>query len=198
MKKRIVLLSIIALTAFNNTLSAKHNHSDVKINTKVSNVDWIGKKVTGQHSGKIAIKEGVLNLHDGHLSTGKIVIDMTSIVCTDLNPEKGAKKLVGHLNSPDFFDVANHPTAILKITGAKQIEGNKHMVSGNLTIKGITKPITFEATVNMKDGKLGAFAEVKVDRTLYNVKYNSGKFFDGLGNKMIDDEFIIKFNIAAQ
>jgi polyisoprenoid-binding protein YceI len=198
MKKRILLLSAIALTAFSNTISAKHNHSDLKINTEVSGVEWIGKKVTGQHSGGITIKEGTLNLHDGNLSGGTIVMDMSSITCTDLKPEEGATKLVGHLNSPDFFDVANHSTATLKITGAKKTEGKKYMVSGTLTIKGITKPITFEANVEMKDGKLGAFAEVKVDRTLYDIKYGSGKFFEGLGDKMINDEFIIKFKIAAE
>lgn len=198
MKKRILILSVIALTAFSNTLSAKHNHSDLKINTKVSSVEWIGKKVTGQHTGAITIKEGGLNLHDGHLSTGKIVMDMTSLTCTDLKPEQGGGKLIGHLNSPDFFDVANHGTATLEITGAKATTGDKQTISGNLTIKGITKPITFEATVTMKEGKLGAFAEVKVDRTLYDIKYGSGKFFEGLGDKMIEDEFIIKFKIAAE
>lgn len=198
MKKKILLLSVIALTAFSSTVLANHNHSDVKINTKVSSVEWIGKKVTGQHSGGITIKEGTLNLHDGHLSGGKIVMDMTSLTCTDLKENEGGGKLVGHLNSPDFFDVANHATASLEITGAKKIEGNKHMISGNLTIKGITKAITFEATVEMKDGKLGAFAEMNVDRTLYDIKYGSGKFFEGLGDKAISDEFVIKFKIAAE
>ncbi len=190
-------MSIVALTAFSNTLSA-HNHSDLKINTKVSNVEWIGKKVTGQHSGTITIKEGTLNLHDGHLSGGKVVIDMSSITCTDLKPEEGASKLVGHLSSPDFFNTESFATSTLDITAVKKTEGNKHSITGNLTIKGITKPITFEATVDMKDGKLGAFAEMKVDRTLYDIKYGSGKFFEGLGDKVIDDEFIIKFKIAAE
>lgn len=189
---------MIVLTAFGNKLLAKHNHGEVKINTKISSVDWVGKKVTGQHNGSINIKEGSLKLHDGHLSGGIIVIDMTSITNEDLKDEGYNKKLIGHLNSPDFFDVANHSTATLEITGAKQIEGAKHMVTGNLTIKGITKPITFNASIEMKDGKLGAFAEIKVDRTLYDIKYGSGKFFEGLGDKMIDDEFIIKFKIAAE
>jgi len=197
MKKKILLLSLIALTAFSSTLFANHNHSNLKINTKVSSVNWVGKKVSGQHEGVITIKEGSLNLHDGHLSAGKIVIDMSSITCTDLEGKMG-QKLVGHLNSPDFFDVANHQTSILQITGVKTIEGNKHMIAGNLTIKGITKPISFPATIDMKDGKLGAYAEIKIDRTLYDIKYGSGKFFEGLGDKMIDDHFMIKFKIAAE
>jgi polyisoprenoid-binding protein YceI len=198
MKKRILILSMIALTAFGNTLSAKHNHSDITINTKISSVEWIGKKVTGQHAGGITIKEGTLNLHDGHLSGGIIVIDMTTITCTDLKPEEGGKKLVGHLTSPDFFDAKNHNTATLAITEVKVIEGKKHMISGNLTIKGITKPITFSTTIEMKDGKLGAYAEMNIDRTLYDIKYGSGKFFDSLGDKAISDEFTIKFKIAAE
>ena len=198
MKKKNLLLSLIALTAFSTNIFADHNHSDLKINTEVSSVNWVGKKVTGQHEGAIKIKEGVLNLHDGHLSGGTIVIDMTSITCTDLKPDKGAKKLIGHLNSPDFFDVVNHTTATLKIIGFKLIEGNEYLITGMLTIKGITKAINFPATINMKDGKLGAYAEMKVDRTLYDIKYGSGKFFEVLGDKMIDDEFIIKFKIAAE
>jgi len=198
MKKIILLLSIIVLTAFCNTLFAKHNHGEIKINTKISNVDWIGKKVTGQHNGSIKIKEGMLKLHDGHVSGGTIVIDMTSITNEDLKDKGYNKKLIEHLKSPDFFDVAKHATATLKITGVKQKEGREHMIYGNLTIKGITKPITFIANIEMKDGKLVAFAELKVDRTLYDIKYGSGKFFDNLGDKMIDDEFIIKFKIAAE
>lgn len=197
MKKRILLLSMVVLTAFGNTLMANHNHEDLKINTKISTVNWIGNKVSGKHEGAIAIKEGTLNLHDGHLSTGKVVIDMSSITCTDLEGEWN-QKLVGHLNSPDFFDVANHSSATLDIAKVVKVTGNKYVVSGNLSIKGITKPISFPATIEVKDGKVGAYAEVKVDRTLYDIKYGSGKFFEGLGDKMIDDEFIIKFKIAAE
>ena len=110
MKKKILLLSVIALTIISGNLSAKHNHSDLKINTKVSNVEWIGKKVTGQHSGSVSIKEGTLNLHDGHLSTGKIVINMTSITCTDLKPGEGAegRRFRGTFENPNggYFHAA--------------------------------------------------------------------------------------------
>ena len=94
MKKIILLLSVIVLTAFCNALFAKHNHGEIKINTKISNVDWIGKKVTGQHNGSIKIKEGMLKLHDGHVSGGTIVIDMTSITNEDLKDKGYNKKLI--------------------------------------------------------------------------------------------------------
>ena len=196
MKKTILLLSVITLASLGSKTFAKHNDQELTINSKVSSVDWTGKKVTGQHTGTINIKEGVISLHDGNLSAGKITIDMTTMASS----EEGdwAKKLIGHLNSKDFFDVANHNTSTLEITSSKKIEGNKFTVMGNLIIKGISHPIEFPATIELKDGKLAAYAEVKVDRTLYDIKYGSGKFFEGLGDKMIDDDFIIKFKIAAE
>lgn len=193
--KKIILSIAFALAA--TFVVNAHNHGVLKIDTKVSSVEWIGKKVTGQHTGGITIKEGTLYLHDGILEKGTVVIDMTTITCTDMQGEY-ADKLIGHLNSPDFFDAANHKTAtldILKVTAAK--DGN-YTISGNLTIKGITKPIEFTTKMEIKDGKLAAFAEVTVDRTLYDIKYGSGKFFEGLGDKAIHDEFTIKFKIAAQ
>lgn len=195
MKKTLILLGLVFISSW----SAKahfHNHSDLKLNTEVSTVEWIGEKVVGKHNGSISIKEGVINLHDGHLSGGKISINMESISCQDLEGES-AQKLVGHLTSPDFFDVSNHKTATLEITKFTLTKGNSYTVSGNLTIKGISKPISFPANIEIKDGKLAAYAEFKIDRTLYDIKYGSGKFFEGLGDKMISDEFIVKFKIAA-
>ena len=190
-------MSVIAIGGLTTKSLAKHNESNLTINTKVSNVDWTGKKVAGQHTGTINIKEGNLHFHDGHLDGGKVIIDMMSMTSTDLEG-KMAQNLLGHLGSPDFFDVKNHNTSVLEITSTKVIDGNKFTVTGNLIIKGISKPITFPATIELKNGKLAAYAEVKVDRTLYDIKYGSGKFFEGLGDKMIDDEFIIKFKIAAE
>lgn len=194
MKQIILTIALAVASIF--TVSA-HNHGEVTINNKISSVEWIGKKVTGQHTGTIMIKEGKLAMHDGQLSGGKVTIDMTSILCTDLKGE-WADKLVGHLKSGDFFDVENHNTATLEIIKVTPGKDGNYSVSGNLTIKGISKPIEFTSTIDVKDGKLAAYAEVTVDRTLYDVKYGSGKFFEGLGDKAINDEFTIKFKIAAQ
>ena len=198
MKKLTIILSLAVITAFSSEAFANQNHSKLTVNTKVSNVDWRATKVTGEHSGTIKIKEGTINLHDGKLSGGTITIDMPSIAVTDLPADKGGAKLEGHLNSPDFFDVAKHNTATLTITSYKLEKGTDYTVSGNLMIKGISKPITFPAKIELKDGKLAAYAVVKVDRTLYDIKYGSGKFFEGLGDKMIDDEFTVSFKIAAE
>lgn len=198
MKKTIFILSTIAGIALSSFTLKPHNESELTINPEVSKVEWVGKKVTGQHNGTISIQEGTLHLHDGGLSTGKVIINMESIVCEDLEDANWNSKLVGHLNSADFFDVQNHKTATLEILSVSPLKDNQHTVNGNLTIKGITKPISFPVTVEMKDKKLAAYAEVSVDRTLYDIKYGSGKFFEGLGDKMIDDQFIVKFKIAAE
>ena len=197
MKKTILSLSLAVLTILSVNAGNNENHENLTINTKISSVNWVGKKVSGEHSGTINIKEGSLHLHDGNVASGKIIIDMESINTTDMEGEY-KEKLDKHLKETDFFDVANHKTALLNITSVKLIEGNKYKITGDLTIKGIAKPIAFPATIEIKDGKLGAYAEMEVDRTLYDIKYGSGKFFEGLGDKMISDNFIIKFKIAAE
>lgn len=195
MKKSLILLSLIVFSSW-GIKAHYHNHSNLILNTNVSSVEWIGEKVVGKHYGGISIKEGVINLHDGHLSGGKIIINMETITCSDLEGE-WSEKLVKHLNSPDFFDVVNNKTATLDIIKFTKTDGNNYTVSGKLTIKGVSKPISFPANIEIKEGKLAAYAEFKIDRTLYDIKYRSGKFFEGLGDKMISDEFIIKFKIAA-
>lgn len=194
MKKIILSLAVTAVSILG---ANAHNHDEVKINTKVSSVEWVGEKVTGKHEGTISIKEGSIHMHDGMIEKGKIVIDMTTITVTDMQGE-WADKLKGHLESDDFFSVESHNTAVFEMTKATKKDGDNYEVTGNLTIKGITKPLTFMSKIEMKDGKLAAYAELKVDRTLYDIKYGSGKFFEGLGDKMISDEFLIKFKIAGE
>ena len=195
--KKIILSASLIFIGLSSFVLKPHNEGDLKINSELSTIEWIGKKVTGQHNGTILLKEGKLHVHDGVVESGTIIINMESITCADLEGE-WSDKLVGHLNSADFFDVKNHKTSTLKIKSTTKTKGNEYKVKGDLTIKGITKPIEFPANIEIKDGKLASFSEIKVDRTLYDIKYGSGKFFEGLGDKMIDDNFIIKFKIAAE
>jgi polyisoprenoid-binding protein YceI len=197
MKKIFLSIAVVALTTLSFTTVKHDDDNHLHINKELSSIDWIGKKVTGQHTGTLNIKEGTIKVENGSVTSGEVIIDMTSILVTDLEGEyKG--KLEGHLNSPDFFDTQNHNIAILKINSTKKTKGSIFTVKADLTIKGITKPIEFPATIEIKDGKVAAYAEVQVDRTLYDIKYGSGKFFEGLGDKMIDDLFTVKFKIAAK
>lgn len=198
MKKTILGITLAVATVLSVNANKKHNHANLTVNTEKSVVNWTGKKVAGEHTGTIKIKNGTIHLHDGAFSGGEVTIDMTSIFVTDLKAGQGKEKLEGHLSAPDFFDVAKHATASLKTTGVKMQKENTYTISADLTIKGITKPIEFSAVVKTKDGKLAAVAEMEVDRTLYDIKYGSGKFFDSLGDKMIDDNFTIQFELAAE
>lgn len=177
------------------------DHSTATVDTKASSIQWTGKKVSGQHQGTIALKGGTLELAHGKLEGGSFEMDMTSIACTDLTGEyKG--KLEGHLGSPDFFDVGNHSTATFRITTvtamAKDESGNNTKISGTLTIKGISKPLSFPANVTIKGDKVAAVADVNIDRTKYDIKYGSGQFFEGLGDKMIDDNFRLHIELGAK
>ena len=192
MKKHITILSSImafmVLVAFTPISEADGYFA---INTGESSVAWTAQKVTGSsHTGTVAISEGGLQVTDGKISGGKFTIDMTTIASTDLTGGM-AKKLIGHLNSEDFFAVEKHKTANLVILG---IDGDD--VKANLTIKGITSEITFPAIVTVVDGVLTATADIEVERTKYNVRYGSDSFFDNLGNKAIDN--IIKFNVTLK
>ena len=155
-----------------------------EVNVETSKVTWKGYKVTGSHVGSIGLKQGSLDFKDGALTGGEFVMDMTSIVNTDMEGEyKG--KLEGHLKSDDFFGVATYPTAKLVFNKVKSTGKNSYEVTGELTIKDKTNPITFEISIYGNK----ATANLKIDRTAYGVKYGSASFFDDLKDKAIYDEF---------
>lgn len=167
-----------------------------KVDVTKSTVNWTGKKVTGEHHGIIAIKEGNLEVNNGKVTGGKVVMDMQSIADLDLTDAAYNAKLIGHLKSDDFFSVATFPTSELVITKVDGT-GNNLTITGNLTIKGITNPATFTA-VSSKDGNDTVYkGTLTIDRSKYNVRYGSKSFFDNLGDKVIYDEFILDFNLVV-
>ncbi|MEM6261696.1 MAG: YceI family protein [Bacteroidota bacterium] len=197
-KLSLSIVAVLAVIAFGFTASplVKTNYT---VNTKESKVEWKGEKVTGEHFGTINIKSGNLNYEDGKLTGGKIIVDMTSIVCTDLENADYRAKLEGHLKSPDFFGVESHPEAVLEITKVyAQGTPDKYKVIGNLTIKEATKEIKFYATAKEEDKKVTGNAEIVIDRTDFDVRYGSGSFFDNLGDKTIYDEFTLKVNLVTE
>lgn len=184
--KRIVF-SFIAL-AFLATSALTANAQTKKV-TK-SKVEWKGYKVTGSHKGTVDLKSGAVVIKDGGITGGSFEIDMSSLVCTDL--EGGYKdKLEGHLKSDDFFGVDKYPTAKLVITKYKKTGKNSYNLTGDLTLKGITKSVSF--TASLYGSK--ATANLKIDRSKFNVKYGSTSFFEGLKDKAIYDEFDIVIDI---
>lgn len=180
---------------------AKAGETKVEFKPEASVVAWEGKKVTGKHNGKIQLKKGELVMKGADLVGGSFEIDMASIVNEDLKDATYNKKLMDHLKSDDFFSVEKFKTATLTIKSAKSVPGftgPTYEITADLTIKGKTNPITFPATVETKEGKTTAKANIAIDRTAYDIKYGSGKFFQNLGDKMIDDKFTLDVALATK
>ena len=177
--KTIVVALVVALGTVTATAQ------DKTINTAKSKISWVGKKVTGQHAGTISFKEGKLNFKKGKLTGGNFTVDMSSINVTDLKAGEGKEKLEGHLKAADFFGTDKYPISTLVFKSVKEKSANVYTVTADLTIKNVTKPVTFDLTVN----KNSATTAFKVDRTKYGIEYGSGSIFDGLGDNMIYDDF---------
>jgi len=168
-----------------------------KIVSTKSNIDWTGRKVTGFHNGNIAIKEGNLVLQDGKLTGGKFVVDTTSIKILDIADPLTNAQFAGHLASDDFFASAQYPGALFVIISADR-SGNSYTINGDLTIRGITHPVVFNAMLNISDEVIVASGKMVVHRTLYGMKFRSGNFFKDLGDTLIYNDFDLNVNIYAK
>ncbi len=172
-----------------------------KVDAEASKMLWTGKQITGQHHGGVNVSSGTVAWGEHGLKKAEVVIDMASISNLDMEREYAAK-LERHLKSSDFFHTSQYKTASFKTTAVEKIQGAEagapnYNVTGDLTIKGITKPVTF-AVLAWKDKKgVRAAGTMTFDRTLYDVRYRSGKFFDALGDKMIDDMVEVAFDLVA-
>ena len=192
--KNALLALCFALSLAPTAANAKSE--TFKIDSGASKATWEGSKLGGKHNGELKIKEGELLVEKGALSGGNVVIDMTSLTDTDISDPGMNTKLVNHLKNDDFFAVDKHPTSSLKITKVEKKNG-KTLVTGDLTIKGITKPVTFPADVKVDKKGLKATGEITVDRTQYDIKFRSLKFFSDIGDKVIHDTFKVGFDLSA-
>jgi polyisoprenoid-binding protein YceI len=185
--KNFVLAFIIVLT------SSAMFAQKVEINTKTSTIEWLGKKIGGQHKGNIMLKSGSLELKNDKIVAGNFVIDMTTITNTDLEDAGYNQKLVGHLKSDDFFGVEKYPTANFTLTKGSKLSDGKATVTGDVTIKGKTESITFDVVKTGNDYT----AKIDIDRSKFDVRYGSNSFFDNLGDKAIDDIFTLEIKLVV-
>lgn len=150
-----------------------------------SSISWVGSKVTGKHDGGFESFEGEIVLVDGDpaASSVSIMIDATSI----WSDHDG---LTGHLKNADFFDVETYPTASFVSTSITPAEGGFE-VTGNLEMRGVTKSITFPATIEIVEDSVSAQAEFFIQRFDWGIEY-AGKADD-----LIRDEVVIKFDLKA-
>ena len=168
-----------------------------KVDSAKSTLKWTGKKVTGEHTGTIKISTGTLTVDKNVITAGSFDIDLTTITSTDITDPSTNAKLIGHLKADDFFSVAKFPKATFVITSVKSKGKDLYDVTGNLTIKGITNPVAFPATIKAEAGKVTATATILVDRTKYDIKFRSASFFSDLGDKAIDNDFALDLNLVA-
>jgi polyisoprenoid-binding protein YceI len=161
------------------------------IDTKESVVNWKGAMEIGSnsHSGYVDISKGELRVENGELIGGTVEVNMNTIKDEKRRDDSG---LIQHLKDPDFFDVKNFPISTIILSKAASSTGGNN-VTGDLTIKGITHPVNFPAKIEVKDGIAKMDGKLVIDRTKWDIRYKSGKFYDNLANEAISDS--IEFNI---
>jgi len=193
MKKAGLIALIVTISL--GQLSAQEKW---KADATASKIEWNGKKVLGEHYGTINLKEGWLSKKGDAITGGEFVVDMSTIVDTDIKDEGTRAKLEGHLKSDDFFGVAKYPLSKLVLTGESKVSNGTVSLKGNLTIKDKTNPVTFTAKESVSGDVVTYTATIVIDRTLYDIRYGSGKFFENLGDNAIYDDFTLTVKLALK
>ena len=182
------------------TICCIYADDTLNVDIESSQLNWIGKKVTGEHSGNISLSNGWVIINNGIPVNGFFEIDMTTITTTDIESPEWSLKLNNHLKDNDFFAVDSFPNASLKLLSSTIDKNNSLLIhsTADLTIRGITNSIVIPFKLNKNKMIFSAKGSVDIDRTMYNVKYKSDKFFEGLGDNMIYDNFTITFNLLKK
>ena len=213
MRSSIINTTIIGLLLITGCSTKDKNSSkevkvlsviETKLNTGPYNVledssqvlwecEWLGG---AKHDGSVQLVSGSIDISETSDVNGKFIVDLNSMKCFDLKNEFTNKKLIGHLKSDDFFDVANYPNAVLELVSGKNISGNEFKFNGNLTIKGRTHPVTFKGTVVENNSSYDADLKLIFDRSKYDVRYRSASLFSDLGDRIIADD--VKLTVKAK
>lgn len=210
----LVVLATLSLTSCKNEKTetteavdaavATEEASTYTVDATKSTIEWIGSKPAGKHNGTIALSKGELALNNGKVESGNFTIDMNSITVLDLAAGDGKEDLEGHLkglgkeeDADHFFNTKKYPEGTFEITSVETVDAVT-TVSGNLTLKGITKPVSFPATIAVDGDTVMLNSEsFKIDRTQWNVNYASKSVFDDLKDKFVDDEIELKVSVTA-
>ncbi len=215
MNKLFILALVAALTVSCNSKNADEANTGEKkkvaeasgkvlaLDNDNSNLYWRGTKPSGEHLGTISVSKGMLSVDNGTITGGSFTIDLNSIVCTDLEGEWNAK-LVGHLKSEDFFYTEMYPEAKFEFVSASDYTGDAtegisptHTLTGNLTMRGVTKSISFPAEVSISDGAVSAKTnEFSIDRTLWGVNFKSKTIFAEFKDDFIGDMMNLKLDVV--
>ncbi|HEY0579574.1 MAG TPA: YceI family protein [Candidatus Nitrosocosmicus sp.] len=168
-----------------------------QVDIENSHLIWTGRRVTGAHQGTIQLANSKLDLIDGVIDSGTFRFDISTIKVTDIVDPDINEQLRLHLLSDDFFSAEHYPIAEFYITSALPDGEGNYNIEGNLTIKGITKPLMFDVSIEINKDSLKANAKIIIDRTDYGIRFRSNKFFENLGNLLIYDDFTVDFELVA-
>jgi polyisoprenoid-binding protein YceI len=172
------------------------------VDTSASHIRFTGRGVGKNHPGKFKLSSGTVAVANNTITAGSFIINIKSM---DME-ERGAAiqgKLHPHLLSGDFFDAEKFGTAKFEITSMAPydagknkslVDGANYNVSGNLTLKGVTKNITFPAKIDLDGNTLKAKAHFDIDRTQWRMNYGNDK---ALGNKFISETVNIELDLRA-
>jgi len=184
----------------------------LKVDLASSSVTWIGTKPTGKHNGTFNLSEGIIFVKGDDLVGGKFSIDINTLKVLDIPAEdEGNAKLTKHLKSSDFFDVEKFPRAIFEVVSVETfkagaatseekekeyvLENPTHNVTGNLTLKGVTKSVTFPAVLKVELGKVSAEAKFNINPKDWGIEYGTDEA--KLKDKFIRPTVHIGFKINA-
>lgn len=174
------------------------------VDPEASFIHWTGRNLFNFHTGSLGLGDGFVKLEGGKLKAAEFTIEMNSLGCSDLTDQTMNRMLIDHLRSDDFFKVDEYPAATFVLTSATAISGAtaglpNHHIKGDLTLRGITKPIGFDALVAEKEeGIYVAQAVFEIDRTEWDSIYGSGRFFARLGQHVVNDKVHLHLKVVTR
>jgi polyisoprenoid-binding protein YceI len=191
--------SMVTIQSAENATNLKPaGDGNFTIDVATSSLTWRGENIVGKkHQGSILVKRGNVVISGGAITGGEVVIDMNTLTNTDLTGNEKTK-IEGHLKSADFFDTAKHGEAVYTIVSGTKKNAINYDVVGKLTIKGITHDLNCTLVVAPNGDGINVGGGFVFDRSQFDVRYGSDKFFDNLGDNMIKNEVIMTVNMQGK
>ena len=190
---KTLIAAVFAVSTMGAAFAQTYN-----VDPAATKITYVGKKLTGEHTGNLSVKSGNLVVTKDVLSGGEVVVDMNSMTNTDLTDKDYNAKYIGHMKSPDFFNTEKYPESKLVIKSSKKTDKGLE-VKGDLTMIGQTQPVTFTVTDWKKtDSMVSGKSNLVLNRTQWGLKYGSASFFKSIGDKAINDEFTLAVDLSAK
>jgi polyisoprenoid-binding protein YceI len=199
MKKNLLILaSVFILATIVWLIYNKYRVVIPPVDTTKSEIGWSAKSVSDTHYGKVQLSKASLEFKDSKLVGGAFEINMNTITVEDIKDAKHNSDFIRHITTGDFFQTDQFPTASFKIADVQPISESEFIVSGNITIKAITKPIQFKATIRKVNEIRTASATIVLDKNQFGIEYG-GKDKPGSQKEwFIYNDFTLNVNIVSK